>query len=59
VILVPTLLSVAFQGQATLTAPGEPLKVTLTSGLEPVNLGPGEVVARAYVVDNSDCELDP
>lgn len=57
VVVVPLALGKT-KVSANLFAPGESIRVKLTAGNESLSIGNGETVARAYVIDNSDFEVD-
>lgn len=56
-LVVPAVLSPGLQVGVTTVTPGESVKVLLTSNSDTVTLSEGEIVARVYVIDNSDMEL--
>ena len=55
-LLVISNFSDMSESKVKLVAPGERIVVTIST-LSGVSLGDGEVVAKAFVVDNSDMEL--
>lgn len=43
---------------AQLVAPGEKFSVLLSAGGEPLNVGEGEIIAKAYVIGNDNIEVE-
>lgn len=55
-LLVIPVFSDMSENKVSLIAPGEPIVIQIRS-LSGVSLGEGEVVAKAFVIDNSDAEM--
>ena len=57
-LVVVSTMNFSLMSGAQLVAPGEKFSVLLSAGDEPLNVGEGEIIAKAYVIGNDNIEVE-